>query len=152
MLVTEAVYHGPSVLITRMSGLYDSYIFIAHTPVDDGSAYVWHALLVRTPDGSPATEKDNLAARAYQDVALAAFAQDFEVWKHKQPCLQGLFVQGDGAFLKQRTWYKQFYNPRAKKHEYLRQSEGIHVPRGMEQAPDEMREASHEALLITVDA
>src|SRR3546814_6853767 len=90
MLVTEAVYHGPSILITRMSGLYDSYIFIAHTPVDDGSSYVWHALLVRSATGQKATEADHAAARQYQDMALAAFAQDFEVWKNKRPCFQGL--------------------------------------------------------------
>jgi 3-ketosteroid 9alpha-monooxygenase subunit A len=151
LLVTEAVYHGPSILITRMSGLYDSYIFIAHTPVDDGSAYVWHALLVRSTDGKPATAADNAAARQYQDVALAAFAQDFEVWKHKRPCFQGLFVQGDGAFRLQRIWYKQFYNPRASRQEYLRQVEGVHVPRGMQGAPDDMREASHETLPIAVN-
>src|SRR3546814_19206845 len=93
MLVTEAVYHGPSILITRMSGLYDSYIFIAHTPVDDGSSYVWHALLVRSATGQKATEADHAAPRQYQDMALAAFAQDFEVCKTKRPCFQGLFVQ-----------------------------------------------------------
>src|SRR3546814_1221305 len=117
MLVTEAVYHGPSILITRMSGLYDSYIFIAHTPVDDGSSYVWHALLVRSATGQKATEADHAAARQYQDMALAAFAQDFEVWKNKRPCFQGLFVQGDGPFRLQRIWYKQFYNPRATQQE-----------------------------------
>jgi len=133
LLVTEAIYHGPSVLITSMSGTHDSYIYIAHTPVDDGSTYVWHALMVKSPTGSAiATEADVPIARQYQDFALAAFAQDFDVWKHKQPCIQGLFVQGDGPFHKQRTWYKQFYNPRAKRGEYLKSSEGIHVPKGMQ--------------------
>lgn len=152
MLVTEAVYHGPGVLITRMSGLYDSYIIIAHTPVDDGSTYVWHTLMVRTTDGKPASDADRAAARQYQDVALAAFAQDFEVWKYKKPCIQGMFVQGDGAFRLQRNWYKQFYNPRAKKQELLKQVEGIHVPRGMQPAPDTMREQSEKQLQIMAAA
>ncbi|WP_028008874.1 Rieske 2Fe-2S domain-containing protein [Solimonas flava] len=152
MLVTEAVYHGPSILITRMSGLYDSYIFIAHTPVDDGSSYVWHALLVKSTSGGAATAADHAAARQYQDMALAAFAQDFEVWKHKRPCIQGMFVQGDGAFRKQRTWYKQFYNPRAQKQEFLKQVEGIHVPRGMEPAPDAMRAQSEASLPMVANA
>src|SRR3546814_3810283 len=84
MLVTAAVYHGPSILITRMSGLYDSSIFIAHPPVDDGSSYVWHALLVRSATGQKATEADHAAARLYTDMALAEFAQDFEVWKNRR--------------------------------------------------------------------
>src|SRR3546814_15022342 len=81
-------------------------------------------------------------------MALAAFAQDFEVWKNKRPCFQGLFVQGDGPFRLQRIWYKQFYNPRATQQESRRQVEGVHVARGLECAPEEMREASHEALRI----
>jgi 3-ketosteroid 9alpha-monooxygenase subunit A len=33
--------------------------------------------------------------------------------------------------MKARIWYKQFYNPRAKKQEYLDQCEGFYVPRGI---------------------
>ncbi len=136
LLETVATYHGPSLLLTRMSGLYDSWIIIAHTPVDDGSTYVWHNLLVKSPTGQPkATAEDAAHAKGYQDAALAAFAQDFEVWKHKQPCIKGLFVQGDGAFLKQRTWYKQYYNPRGQRESFLKASEGVHRARGMDGAP-----------------
>jgi 3-ketosteroid 9alpha-monooxygenase subunit A len=124
-----------------MSGLYDSWIIIAHTPVDDGTTYVWHNLIVKSPSGSAvATPEDAATAKIYQDMALAAFAQDFEVWKNKRPNLQGLYVQGDGAFAKQRKWYSQFYNARAKKTELLAQVEGIHGARGMEPAPQAMRD------------
>ena len=141
MLVTEATYHGPSLLLTRMSGLYDSWIIIAHTPVDDGSIYVWHNLLVKSPtQQAVATAEDKAHARGYQDMALAAFAQDFEVWRNKRPNVQGLYVQGDGAFAKQRKWYSQFYNPRAKKAGLQAQFEGIQGARGLEAAPQEMRD------------
>lgn len=141
MLVTEATYHGPSLLLTRMSGLYDSWIVIAHTPVDDGTTYVWHNLIVKSPSGAAvASAEDAVAARGYQDMALAAFAQDFEVWKHKKPNLQGLYVQGDGAFHKQRKWYSQFYNPRGQRATILAAVEGIHGARGMEAAPQAMRD------------
>lgn len=140
LLVTEAIYNGPSVLITRMSGMYDSYIFIAHTPVENGSSHVWHALLVKTAKGGAATDEDRAGAKMFSDLSLAAFAQDFEVWKHKRPCFNGMFVQGDGAFRKQRLWYKQFYNPRAQKQEFLKQVEGIHVPRGMQAFPKDHKE------------
>jgi 3-ketosteroid 9alpha-monooxygenase subunit A len=136
MLETEAVYTGPSILITHMMGTHESVIFIAHTPVDDGSAYVWHGLLVKSPTGQAvANEQDLEIARQYQSMALAAFAQDFEVWRHKQPCLKGLFVQGDGPFLKQRAWYKQFYNPRAKRAELLKGVDGVYRVGGMDGAP-----------------
>lgn len=140
MLITEATYHGPSLLLTRMSGLYDSWIVIAHTPVDDGTTYVWHNLLVKSPSGSAvATAEDAQAARGYQDMALAAFAQDFDVWKYKRPNLQGLYVQGDGPFHKQRKWYSQFYNPSSRRAEIQAQVNGIHGARGMDGAPQDMR-------------
>jgi 3-ketosteroid 9alpha-monooxygenase subunit A len=56
-------------------------------------------------------------------MALTAFVQDIEVWNHKAPCINGLFIPSDGAFMKARIWYKQFYNPRAKKQEFLDQAE-----------------------------
>lgn len=137
MLETVATYHGPSILITRMSGTHESYIYIAHTPVDDGSAYVWHGLMVKSPSGqAKITEEDIAIARQYQEMALAAFAQDFEVWQHKAPNVKGLYVQGDGPFLKQRAWYRQFYNPRAKREELLKNVEGVYGARGMDGAPD----------------
>jgi 3-ketosteroid 9alpha-monooxygenase subunit A len=142
MLETVATYTGPSLLITRMTGTHESYIVIAHTPVDDGSAYVWHSLLVKSPTGAAvATEQDREIAAQYQAMALAAFAQDFEVWKHKKPCLQGLFVQGDGPFRKQREWYRQFYNPRAEREALLKNVDGVYVPRGIAS----MREVVGEA-------
>jgi 3-ketosteroid 9alpha-monooxygenase subunit A len=136
LLETEATYHGPSLLLTRMSGLYDSWIIIAHTPVDDGTVYVWHNLLVKSPTHQPvATDEDRAYAKGYQDAALAAFAQDFEVWKHKRPNINGLYVQGDGPFLKQRAWYRQFYNPRAERAEILQKVEGVHRAAGFPGAP-----------------
>ena len=32
--------------------------------------------------------------------------------------------------MKARIWYKQFFNPRVKKGEYLEQCEGVYVPKG----------------------
>jgi 3-ketosteroid 9alpha-monooxygenase subunit A len=135
MLITTATYTGPSLLLTRMSGLYDSWILIAHTPVEDGVSYVWHNLLVKSATNAKATDEDRAAGRMYQDAALAAFAQDFEVWKHKRPNFKGLYVQGDGPFLKQRAWYKQFYSPRAQRDEIHKSVDGIYHAKGFEGAP-----------------
>ena len=132
ILDTLTTYHGPGVLVSRLTGLFDSIMLITHTPVEDGSIKVWHALMVKSPGGNASvTQTDIVSARQFQASALAAFAQDFEVWSSKGPCLNGLFLPSDGAFVKTRVWYRQFYNPRAKKHEYLDQCEGVYVPRGM---------------------
>jgi 3-ketosteroid 9alpha-monooxygenase subunit A len=52
-------------------------------------------------------------------------------------------VPGDGPFHKARIWYKQFYNPRARKKEYLTQVEGaMHYAKGIAPAPPRVAAAS----------
>jgi len=130
------VYHGPGILMSQLTGLYESVMYIAHTPVDDGTVHAWHALLVRAPSGSaPPTEADVEAARGYQQGALWSFTQDFGIWSNKRPCFHAMHVSGDGPFKKARLWYKQFYNPRARKQEFLSQAQGISVVNGLPGAP-----------------
>jgi len=66
-------------------------------------------------------------ARSYQDVALDAFAQDFELWQYKEAALTIMQVPDDGPFHKERIWYRQFYNPRARAGEFHSRVNGIHV-------------------------
>ena len=132
VLHTLTTYHGPGVLISNMSGMFESIILITHTPIEDGSIKVWHALMVKSPSGNAiATSSDTSAARQFQEASRLAFAQDFEVWIHKAPCINGLFLPSDGAFMKQRLWYKQFYNPLAKQQEFLDQCEGVYLAKGI---------------------
>ncbi|MGI2258249.1 Rieske 2Fe-2S domain-containing protein [Shewanella sp. GXUN23E] len=132
ILHTDTRYHGPGVLISHLTGFYESILMITHTPVEDGSVKVWHALLVKSPNGNAeATVEDTIAARQFQHASRLAFEQDFQVWVNKAPCLNGLFIPSDGPFMKARIWYKQFYNPRARKAEYLDKCEGTYVPRGI---------------------
>ena len=130
-LHTITSYHGPGLLTSHLTGMEESYMLIAHTPVDDGTMKVWHSVVVKSPSGSAvATKTDQIAAAQFQNTVLQSFLQDMEVWNHKAPCLNGLFIPSDGAFMKARIWYKQFYNPRANKQEYLDQCEGVYVPKG----------------------
>src|SRR3546814_6024126 len=93
MLVTEAVYHGPSILITRMSGLYDSYIFIAHTPVDDGSSYVWHALLVRSATGQKARSEEHTSElQSLMRISYAVFCLKKKTYIHNIYSLVTRFI------------------------------------------------------------
>jgi 3-ketosteroid 9alpha-monooxygenase subunit A len=72
-----------------------------------------------------------VAAKQFQEMSRLAFVQDFDVWTKKGPCLNGLFLPSDGPFMKARIWYKQFYNPRAKRKEYLDQCEGMYHVQGV---------------------
>ncbi|SDL90834.1 3-ketosteroid 9alpha-monooxygenase subunit A [Oryzisolibacter propanilivorax] len=130
-LQTITSYHGPGILVSQLSGMFDSFMMIMHTPIDDGKVRVWHNLLVRTAHGGKPTAADLVSARQFQQASMAAFAQDFEVWNQKAACLNPLFIPSDGPFMKARVWYKQFYNPRAKAQEFLEQCEGIYVPKGI---------------------
>lgn len=85
-------------------------MMICNTPVEDGVVRCWYALSVKVSD-SRADDAGVSMARTYQDVALDAFAQDFELWQHKQPALTILQVPDDGPFHKGRIWHRQFYNP-----------------------------------------
>ena len=123
-----------------MSGQFPSIIMIAHTPVDDGVVKVWHALLVKVPNAEPTTD-DVAMARAYQAAACAAFAQDFEIWSNKRPCINPMAVQGDGPIGKLRIWYRQFYSSRARAEEYQKRVNGTHVTRGTLSAPFEQKVA-----------
>ena len=131
VLHTDTTYHGPGVLISYLTGMFETILLIMHTPIDDGSIKVWHSLIVKSPFGnSEVTTADLVAARQYQESSRLAFAQDFEVWTNKAPCLNGLFIPSDGPFMKVRVWYKQFYNPRAMKQEFVEQCDGMYVPKG----------------------
>jgi 3-ketosteroid 9alpha-monooxygenase subunit A len=125
-----------------MLGMGESIIFIAHTSVDDGVIKVWHGLLVKSAN-PVATPADVVAARAYQEASCLAFAQDFDVWANKRPALSVLQVPGDGPFHKSRIWYRQFYNPRARKQEFLKQVEGVqHRVAGMPSRLEESESAA----------
>ncbi|WP_114953034.1 Rieske 2Fe-2S domain-containing protein [Sphingosinicella terrae] len=140
MLETGTWYTGPGVLMSRVTGLFEAMMFIAHTPVDDGVVKAWHALLVKSPSDSP-TEEDVAAARAYQETSRLAFAQDFDIWTNKAPCFNVLQLPTDGPFGKARIWYSQFYRPRSEAEAILARVEGIHPVRGMPPAPEAARTA-----------
>ncbi|MBD24690.1 MAG: (2Fe-2S)-binding protein [Candidatus Marinimicrobia bacterium] len=126
LLETDTWYTGPGVLLSLMKGEYPSIILITHTPIDDGIVKVWHALLVKSPN-KIATPNDVENARTYQESSRMAFAQDFEIWGNKRPCLKPLQIPADGPFHKLRTWYKQFYNPRSRSPEFTEKVNGVHT-------------------------
>ncbi|MCC6924706.1 Rieske 2Fe-2S domain-containing protein [Novosphingobium sp.] len=135
VLVNDTWYTGPGILLSTMEGQHPSVIMICNTPVDDGVVRVWYALMVKI--GSARADDAGVSmARSYQDVALDAFAQDFELWQHKEPALTILQVPDDGPFHKERIWYRQFYNPRDRAKEFQDRVNGIHTSVDKRKAAD----------------
>jgi 3-ketosteroid 9alpha-monooxygenase subunit A len=137
MLETDTFYTGPGVLLSYFVGA-GSIMFITHTPVDDGVVRAWHGLLVKSANTPPGAD-DIAAARIYQEHSRRAFAQDFEIWANKQPCLQVLQIPTDGPYGKIRAWYKQFYHPRAMAPELQKNADGFYTVRDM---PDRRMDAA----------
>jgi len=130
-------YTGPGILISRYfaDNRNPSYMFITHTPVDDGSVYVWHAVLTKVAERVP-TDEDVAKARLQQQMSCDAFAQDFEIWSNKRPAIQPMQMPGDGNFLKTRLWYKQFYAPRDEVPGILKRCEGRYGVPGLPSAAE----------------
>ena len=81
------------------------------------------------------SDEDIAMAKGYEVAGVDAFAQDFEIWANKRPCINPMMVKGDGPFDKLRIWYKQFYNPRARAGEFHARVNGTYATRGTSDAP-----------------
>ena len=133
-MTNDTWYTGPGILQSVMVGEYPSLMLITHTPVDDGKVKVWYGLAVKVANAQP-DPADVAAARGYEEAGLLAFAQDFEIWANKRPCIHPLAVPGDGPFGKVRIWYRQFYNPRARAAEFQARVNGVVTTRGTRRDP-----------------
>lgn len=111
LLSLDTWYTGPAILQADMQGAFPSLMFIAHTPVDNGTMQVWHGLMVKMPSAEAAREKPGIA-HAYQVASRDAVGQDVEIWNNKKACINPMQVPADGPYGKVRIWYSQFYNPR----------------------------------------
>lgn len=127
-------YTGPGILQSKMIGEFPSLMLITHTPIDDGVVKVWYGLSVKVASDPP-SDADKAAAKAYEQAGVDAFAQDFEIWANKRPCLNPMMVKGDGPFDKVRIWYKQFFNPRARAGEFQARVNGRYITQGTVRDP-----------------
>jgi 3-ketosteroid 9alpha-monooxygenase subunit A len=133
-MTNDTWYTGPGILQSVMVGANPSHMLIAHTPIDDGVIKVWYGLMVKVDNAAP-TDADRALAASYEDAGIDAFAQDFEIWSNKRPCIHPMMVRGDGPFDKVRIWYRQFYNPRAQAKTFQTRVNGRYTTRGTKSAP-----------------
>lgn len=133
-MTNDTWYTGPGILQSKMIGEFPSLMLITHTPVDDGVVKVWYGLSVKVVNAVP-TKEEVEGAKGYEQAGLDAFSQDFEIWSNKRPCLNPMMVKGDGPFDKVRIWYKQFFNPKARAHEFQSRVNGLYVAGGTSRDP-----------------
>ena len=114
---SRATYHGPSIMYFYMTHrseqiAWQSWWVNHYTPVNDKEIDLTSAIIVASLDDRPlpAGFRENYAA-----MAIAAFAQDAEVWKSKIYRADPILCDGDGPIHKLRKWYNRFYLPRAYK-------------------------------------
>ncbi|WKD49075.1 Rieske 2Fe-2S domain-containing protein [Microbulbifer spongiae] len=130
-LTTLTWYTGPGLLLSRQRfGDNNGYEFIFHTPVDKGMVKVWHNNLSLAPGVNPG-EQDIANAKMAQEGALAAFAQDLQIWANKKPALQIMALPVERNFRLGRIWYQQFYNPIEKAKEFHARVNGKHHLKGL---------------------
>jgi 3-ketosteroid 9alpha-monooxygenase subunit A len=135
VLDVDAFYTGPGILIARYSGETDAVQIICHTPKEDGVTQVWHSIVTRALN-TPPTAADAELRSQYHAAGLAAFSQDFAIWRTKGPAFNILRLPTDGPFHRSRAWYRQFYNPRDKAAEFQARANGVHHTSGMAPAPN----------------
>ncbi len=125
---TLAGYVGPGIAFGKFQEMFAREI-ICITPIDDGSCRLWQTAMMKARPGQSAEE-----AKAMQVGTSAMFGNglmtDGDVWKHKKPAINPMQLSSDGPFWQSRTWYSQFYNPRARAAEIVGKVAGTHYARG----------------------
>lgn len=132
LLVLDTWYGaGPGILQSKMTGDFETRLLIANTPIDNGGqTRVWHALMVKTNDGSKKIDGAQLvAAREYAETSRFSLAQDIEIWNNKREIIHPLAVPADGPYGKGRLFFSQFYQPRANAAGIQKRLDGLIVTR-----------------------
>jgi 3-ketosteroid 9alpha-monooxygenase subunit A len=104
----RATYHGPAYQVTKMEGLLSSRLINAHTPVGPYELDLRFAVSLKR-DGSG---REDSFIEQYVENLRGGFFQDIEIWENMQFRDAPILCDGDGAIIKLRRWYGQFYEPR----------------------------------------
>jgi 3-ketosteroid 9alpha-monooxygenase subunit A len=123
-------YVGPGLNAARFLEANAAQL-IAATPIDDGSVRLWQTAMIKRPPGVGEERALEILTMFNQNMAKGLGVEDAEIWANKRPALQILQIPTDGPFRQARTWYSQFFNPRARTREILKGVEGLHVVRGV---------------------
>ena len=102
----DSTADGPGVSIVRFSGIVDTLLVSASTPIDEGTTHTRFNFYVRSmgDDGLNSTVGDAFAAEVDRQ-----FLEDMPIWEHKAHLVRPALADNDGPFAKFRKRYSQFY-------------------------------------------
>jgi len=102
----DSIADGPGVSIVRFSGIIDTLLVTASTPIDSGQTETRFHFYVRNL-GDEAT--NSTVGEAFASEVDKQFAEDMPIWEHKAHLVRPALADNDGPFMKFRKWYSQFY-------------------------------------------
>lgn len=97
---------GPGVSIVRFSGIIDTILVTASTPVRSDQVETRFHFYVRNM-GDAATNSS--VGKAFAAEVDKQFMEDMPIWEHKAHLVRPALADTDGPFMKFRKWYAQFY-------------------------------------------
>ena len=102
----DATANGPGVSVVRFSGIIDTLLMTASTPIDANTTETRFNFYVRNlgDEGINSSVGDAFAAEVDKQ-----FAEDMPIWEHKAHLTRPALADNDGPFMKFRKWYAQFY-------------------------------------------
>ena len=102
----DSTADGPGVSIVRFSGIIDTLLVTASTPIDANQTETRFNFYIRSL-GDEATNSS--VGDAFADEVIKQFTEDMPIWEHKAHIVRPALADNDGPFIKFRRWYSQFY-------------------------------------------
>jgi 3-ketosteroid 9alpha-monooxygenase subunit A len=103
---SSTTYHGPGYLLMRMSGIFDNYMLVAHTPIDKGELDLRLGVSLKLAGD---VKKTQALVELYMNNLKAGFEDDLRIWENKLYREMPVLCDGDGPIMQLRRWYRQFY-------------------------------------------
>jgi 3-ketosteroid 9alpha-monooxygenase subunit A len=103
---STTTYHGPAYLLMRMSGIFDNYMLVAHTPINPGELDLRLGVSLKLAGDRQKTEA---VLELYMNNLKSGFEDDLRIWENKLYRETPVLCDGDGPITQLRRWYRQFY-------------------------------------------
>jgi 3-ketosteroid 9alpha-monooxygenase subunit A len=97
---------GPGFGVTRFSGIVDTFLVGAATPVDANRTEVRFSFKTRSLGDAQTTSN---VGKAFVKEVCKQFEEDRPVWENKAHVSRPALADTDPPFMKFRKWYSQFY-------------------------------------------
>jgi 3-ketosteroid 9alpha-monooxygenase subunit A len=103
---STTTYHGPAYLLMRMSGIFDNYMLVAHTPITHNELDLRLGVSLKLAGNRKKTEA---LVEIYMNNLKSGFEDDLRIWENKLYRDVPVLCDGDGPITQLRRWYRQFY-------------------------------------------